>query len=85
MNPFEKCIIYVFFLGLGEMIVALRISEESKAKLKGNDSLNELKDTKLKVDKELADIRTKLSEKEKELQESRVAAAEGIVLPNFPF
>ncbi|XP_034249041.1 uncharacterized protein LOC117649948 isoform X3 [Thrips palmi] len=61
---------------IGEMIVALRISEESKAKLKGADALDELRDTKLKVDKELVEIRTKLSDKEKELQESRVAAAE---------
>ncbi|XP_052122837.1 uncharacterized protein LOC113212291 isoform X2 [Frankliniella occidentalis] len=61
---------------IGEMIVALRISEENKTKLKGADALNELKEAKIKVEKELADIRNKLDQKERELEGSKAAAAE---------
>ncbi|KAJ1527818.1 hypothetical protein ONE63_007764 [Megalurothrips usitatus] len=61
---------------IGEMIVALRISEESKTKLNGVDLVNELKEAKVKVDKELSEIRSRLAAKEKELEESKTAAAE---------
>ncbi|KAK3928455.1 Homeobox protein cut-like 1, partial [Frankliniella fusca] len=61
---------------IGEMIVALRISEENKTKFKGLDALKELQEAKNKVDNELAEIRKKLDEKEKELEGSKAAAAE---------
>lgn len=59
------------------MLVALRISEESKSKIKGADEMKELKEAKQKVDKELIEIRMKLEGKERELEEGRVAAVEG--------